>query len=1037
MATKKASPNSGEQDDSRNLEIPPATSSRYQSLLEHIPGVSYIAQCGVYGRWHYVSPQIQRFLGFTPAQWLAQPGCWAERLHPDDREAVYQQEDAIEARGGPYLYEYRLLAQDGRAIWFRDQGVVVCDSNFPLPLQHGILVDVTERRENEEKVRESEERLRMALDAAQMGTWDFDFRTNHVNWDFGPLKSFHYSPVPVARSLEETLFFIQPEDRHRLIEDFKRTRDTGYPVNAEYRIILPDGSLAWRHIYGRPELDASGKVIRVVGVGQEITASKRVEQALRATNERLQSALEAARMGSWALEIPSGHLSWDENMFKSLQIQPESFGGTVDSLRAIIHPDDLPEFDQQTSSAVVKGLPFAIEYRVLLPGGQVQWRSSCGRPVVGSDGKVTSMVGTNQNITEQKEAEEALRQSELRYRSLFESSVAGVYISNEDGKLLDCNDAFVRMLGYDSKQEMQSSDTSNLYETPGDRAEFLRHLREKKSLENFEFRLCRKDRSPIWCIEAVKLIESQSGAPALLVGTLLDITPRREAEKALQTSEERLRLALAAAQMGVWEFDPLTRRSTWDDNLFQLFGAAPGLVEPSLETILSLTHPDDREELLEKFNRNPEENPHFYHEFRVVLPDGKIRWVADQGHPTFDEAGRIVRFHGVVRDITAQRELEEQLRRSQRLESVGQLAGGVAHDFNNLLTVIRGHTELLLERGRENSALVRDAEAIQKAAERATAITHQLLAFGRKQMLQPRVMDLNRVVTDMTAMLRRLIPSNIQLFPTVHASPLWVRADESQLEQVLLNLVVNARDAMPQGGTLSISTAHVPADSTLLRGRPHLSSAPHASLKVSDTGTGMDAATQARIFEPFFTTKEVGKGTGLGLATVYGIVNQSGGAIGVNSAPDKGSQFEIFLPEVAEPLSPNLPSIVRAGSARGTETILIAEDQEAVREMVTEFLSNLGYKVLPARNGAEALHLASHFEGPIHLLVTDAIMPEMGGAALATRLAQILPAIKILYVSGYASDEQALAGVVARGEAFLQKPFTLAALVQTIRVLLD
>jgi nitrogen-specific signal transduction histidine kinase len=391
----------------------------------------------------------------------------------------------------------------------------------------------------------------------------------------------------------------------------------------------------------------------------------------------------------------------------------------------------------------------------------------------------------------------------------------------------------------------------------------------------------------------------------------------------------------------------------------------------------------------------------------------------------------------LFRDVTLQRRLEEQLRQSQKMEAIGQLAGGVAHDFNNLLTVIRGHTELLLERGRENSALVRDAEAIQKAAERATAITHQLLAFGRKQMLQPRVMDLNRVVTDMTAMLRRLIPSNIQLFPTVHASPLWVRADESQLEQVLLNLVVNARDAMPQGGTLSISTAHVPADSTLLRGRPHLSSAPHASLKVSDTGTGMDAATQARIFEPFFTTKEVGKGTGLGLATVYGIVNQSGGAIGVNSAPDKGSQFEIFLPEVAEPLSPNLPSIVRAGSARGTETILIAEDQEAVREMVTEFLSNLGYKVLPARNGAEALHLASHFEGPIHLLVTDAIMPEMGGAALATRLAQILPAIKILYVSGYASDEQALAGVVARGEAFLQKPFTLAALVQTIRVLLD
>ena len=377
---------------------------------------------------------------------------------------------------------------------------------------------------------------------------------------------------------------------------------------------------------------------------------------------------------------------------------------------------------------------------------------------------------------------------------------------------------------------------------------------------------------------------------------------------------------------------------------------------------------------------------------------------------------------------------EEQLRQAQKMEAVGRLAGGVAHDFNNLLMVMRGYGELLLNRLDANDPLRRNAEEIQEAAKRATALTQQLLAFSRKQVLQPKVLELNAVVTEVEKMLRRLIGEDIELAATLDLALGRVKADPGQIEQIILNPAVNARDAMPQGGRLTLKTSNVTLDQAYARQHRGARPGPHVLLAVSDTGVGMDAETQSHIFEPFFTTKDAGKGTGLGLSTVYGIVKQSGGTIWVESAPGRGTTFEIYLPLVEKvaaggELHPALP----APPPGGTETILVVEDEMSVRRLAAEFLGSNGHTVLEAQDGGEALQVCEEHRGPIHLLITDVVMPGMSGRELAVRLAGRRPEMKVIYMSGYTDDAIVQHGVLEEGIPFLQKPFSLDALARIVR----
>lgn len=425
------------------------------------------------------------------------------------------------------------------------------------------------------------------------------------------------------------------------------------------------------------------------------------------------------------------------------------------------------------------------------------------------------------------------------------------------------------------------------------------------------------------------------------------------------------------------------------------------------------------------------------YEIRIRGRDGHERIGLVTATACHDQDGRFAGCRGSVRDVTEERRLREQLFSAQRLETIGRLAGGVAHDFNNLLTVILGQCGLLLHSLPHGDPLRTEVLEIQAAGTRAAALTRQLLAFARRQHLQPRILDLNAVIAELQAMIRRLIGEGVRVVTTLAPDLARVRADPAQIEQIILNLVANARDAMPQGGTLTIETMNVELDNAYVRRHLGVEPGSYVLLAVSDTGHGMDAETLAHVFEPFFTTKERGGGTGLGLASVYGIVKQSGGYVWAYSEPGLGATFKVYLPRAEGEPTPRGPEPAQEAVPRGTETILVVEDDQAVRTLITRILEHYGYHALAAAEGAGALELARAYEGPIHLLLTDVVLSDIAGAEVARRLRAERPGLRTLYTSGYTNDAAAARGLLHAGAHFLQKPITPEALARKVREILD
>ncbi len=524
------------------------------------------------------------------------------------------------------------------------------------------------------------------------------------------------------------------------------------------------------------------------------------------------------------------------------------------------------------------------------------------------------------------------------------------------------------------------------------------------------------------------------------------VAERERTERALRRSEERLRIALEAGQMGAWEWHLPSGTLYWSDSMSALFGYTPGTFEEGRSRLLELL--DDRDvqrvaAALDAYVKEPVET--FALDFRLSRPDGAVHHIEVRGRLFVDREGKPVRVAGIAADVTARiqaqealRQREEQLRQAQKMEAVGRLAGGVAHDFNNLLSVIAGNVELVLDELPEESPLRKDLEEIAHASRRGSNLTQQLLAFSRKQVLQPRTQDLNDVVAGIERLLRRLIREDVALETRLCPDPVLVSVDVGGIEQVLINLVVNAQDAMPQGGRIVVATALDEGTVQCEHGGAGGSIAgPHVVLSVSDTGHGMDEETRRRIFEPFFTTKEIGKGTGLGLATVYGVVQQSGGCVDVCSEPGRGTTFTIRLPLVEGEAEADAPREVEDECARGTETILVVEDEASVRALARKILARRGYVVLDAATGSEALELCRRSEVPIHLLVADVVLPGMGGQELAEQVLRLRPETRILFMSGYTEDEVIRRGALDSGIAFIAKPFSPAELARRVREVLD
>jgi PAS domain S-box-containing protein len=838
----------------------------------------------------------------------------------------------------------------------------------------------------------------------------------------------------------------------------------GETRKAEFRLLAKDGSWRWIEVVGT-NLLAEPKVHSIVVNSRDITERKRAEIERQVFFEVIRALNVMPKLDELLVQIHSSlqKVMYAENCFVALydpQTEMFHFHFFVDQFDTAAPP----QHAGRTCAAYVlrTGKPLLIRqntFAKLVADGDVEmfgtpapaWLGVPLRTPSATLGVLVVQHYTDENAyterdldllnsiggqialaIEREQAEHSLRKQQKENEIIFHSAPYMIWYKDTRNRILRANRSAAQSIGLDVSQ-VEGRSAYDLFPSEAvryhqDDLDVVRTGMPKLAilqpyrLPSGEVRLLRTDKVPY------------RDAAGEIVGVVVfstDITERQRAEDAMRRSEVNYRSVVQGAPYGICRASDRGRLFNVNPALIQMlgYGSEEGLLEVNL----------DRDIFLE-----PGERATIVAERGQTFEGAAVTWKCKDGtHIKVMLSGRPVRdpewpsscYELIAENVTEQRFLEKQLRQAQKMEAVGRLAGGVAHDFNNLLMVIQGHTELLLDRAREREApngsgsvdawYGRKAEQIQKAAERAGALTRQLLAFSRMQVLQYKVIPLSDVVAEMGKMLPRLIGEDIDLEIVADPHPGHVKADPSQMEQVVLNLAVNARDAMPKGGRLSVKTANVEIDEPFARRHPPIVAGPYVLLTVSDTGVGMDSATLAHIFEPFFTTKEVGKGTGLGLATVYGVIKQSGGCIWVNSEKNRGTTFKVYLPRVPQSAeSPKPPAAVEAPFT-GSETILLAEDESDVRGIAREFLTLAGYTVLEAHDGASAIEIARRHEGPIHLLITDMVMPRLSGRELAEVMAKIRPETKVVYMSGYTEDP---AGPIEEetGQKFvmLNKPFS-------------
>jgi two-component system, cell cycle sensor histidine kinase and response regulator CckA len=708
------------------------------------------------------------------------------------------------------------------------------------------------------------------------------------------------------------------------------------------------------------------------------------------------------------------------------------------SMSDILAPEETARLGGEVER-LLGGLTVRSQWRFRRKDGSCFFGEVSGRSLPDS-----RLLGVLRDVSERKHVEERLRESEARYRLIVENQTEFIVKWLPDGTRTFVNEHYCQLFGL-TEEECIGSNFLPLV-APEHRGQIHQRLASLTpgDAEFTEEHVSYAPAGPRWQQWTTRGIFDENNRLIELLSTGRDITERKVAEGRLLESQTHLLASQRIAGVGSWEMDitsadDLARNPIrWSAECHRLLGYGPDDVEMSSAAFYRRLHPDDRQSVRDAFRCAVDHGARFSIEHRILLEDGTERILHQQAEQVLDPVTGIpVKFIGTTQDITDRVRLEEQLRQSQKMQAIGQLAGGVAHDFNNLLTVINGYSDMLLMDRDETASSRHELAAIRDAGERAAQLTRQLLLFSRKAVFEPRELDVNDLVQRVGVMLRRLISEDIELQLTLAPSPPAIKADPIQLEQVVVNLALNGRDAMDRGGRLSIATSVGAFDEAFCHAHPEYRPGRFVQLTVQDTGCGMTPQTKAHLFEPFFTTKGPGKGTGLGLATVYGIVQESGGFITVASDVGAGTTMSVFLPSLDRPALRRPAPAVESDVLEGTETVLLVEDEDAVRGVATLALTLRGYRVMAAGSGPAALRLLELVHDTVHLLVTDVVMPEMSGGQLAEAIRLRFPSCRIIFMSGYNEDMAVRHGQLGRNDAFLQKPFTPLSLARKVREILD
>jgi two-component system cell cycle sensor histidine kinase/response regulator CckA len=774
----------------------------------------------------------------------------------------------------------------------------------------------------------------------------------------------------------------------------------------------------------------------IVNVARDITERKRAEETMRESEKRYRELFENSTDFVYTMDL-KGHFT-DVN-----KAAEDLTGYTKNELIGMSYKEYTPE---DTHERIFKafnrifneGKPlkdFPIE--VITKDGTIRYFETCISPLRKGE-EIIGFQGSSRDITARKRAEEAIQESEQKYRTILESIEEGYYETDIKGNFTFFNDSLCKILGYTGDELMGMNDrdflppemVKNVYKT------FNKIYQTGKPERIMGHDLIRKDGSKINVEASASLIRNPKDQPVGFRGIIRDITEAKRIEAELIQTKDFLQNIFNSSAEGITTTDLYGNIIYMSPRVKDILGYdQKELIGKKAYSLYS----NGKEEAKAVMKVLTEEGELRNHEMKLVRKDGRLVDINLSASFLKDEKGGTIGTLGIYSDITEEKKLDAQLQQAQKMEAIGTLAGGIAHDFNNILTSIIGNAELILMTYGKDGYLREGIEEIKMAGERAASLTRQLLAFSRKQIIQPKILDLNTLLSGIKNMLVRLIGENIEILMVVEPALWQVEIDPNQMEQVILNLAVNARDAMPNGGKLTIQTANTYLDENYFSEQNIFESQPgsYVMVAVSDNGIGMDKETKEHIFEPFYSTKEKSKGTGLGLSTVYGIVKQNNGFIWVYSEPGHGSTFKIYLPRTKEGIKTEEKAQTPEKDLGGTETVLVVEDNVSILNFAQKVLRQYGYRVLTAKNGEDALRIGKEHEGPIDLLLTDVVMTTMNGKETAERLQLFYPQMKVIYMSGYTDDAIVHLGVLEPGLNFLQKPFSPEILVCKVREVLD